>query len=131
MVLSIPDMGAKYPAAFTDADGDPMDGAKSYRLRLPANFPVRLFWSVTVYDFDTASGLDNDQPFPSIDQMDKPAANADGSLDFYFGPRSPGEGKNYLATVPGNRFFVCLRLYGPAKAFFDQSWKPGDVEKVK
>jgi hypothetical protein len=22
-------MGAKYPAAFTDADGDPMDGAKS------------------------------------------------------------------------------------------------------
>jgi hypothetical protein len=63
-----------------------MDGATSYRLRLPANFPARLFWSVTVYDFDTASGLDNGQPFPSINQMDKPAANADGSFDFYFGP---------------------------------------------
>jgi hypothetical protein len=103
MVLSIPDMAAKYPAAFTDADGDPMDGAKSYRLRLPANFPARLFWSVAVY---AASGLDNGQPFPSINQMDKPAANADGSFDFYVGPRSPGEGKNYLATVPGKRFFV-------------------------
>jgi hypothetical protein len=32
MVLSIPDMSAKYPAACTDADGDPMDGATSYRL---------------------------------------------------------------------------------------------------
>ena len=28
-------------------------------------------------------------------------------------------------------FFVILRLYGPTKAFFDQSWKPSDIEKVK
>jgi len=25
---------------------------------------------------------------------------------------------------------VILRIYGPTKAFFDQSWKPGDIEKV-
>jgi len=28
-------------------------------------------------------------------------------------------------------FFVILRLYGPTKPFFDQSWKPGDLEKFK
>jgi hypothetical protein len=24
-----------------------------------------------------------------------------------------------------------LRLYGPTQAYFDKSWKPGDVELVK
>ena len=100
MVGNYVNVGAKYPAAFVDADGDPMDGAKSYRLRLPANPPAKLFWSVTLYDFDTMSGLDNGQPFPSINQMDKPAANADGSVDLNFGPKSPSEGKNYSPWSP-------------------------------
>ena len=99
-------------------------------LNLPKGIPVALFWSVTVYDSITASGLDNGQPFPSINTMDRPVANADGSTDIYFGPESPGEGKNWLRTLPGKGFFVILRLYGPTKAFFDQTWKPGDIEKV-
>jgi hypothetical protein len=45
-----------------------------------------LFWSVTVYDPVTASGLDNGQPFPSINTMDKPTANTDGSTDIYSVP---------------------------------------------
>ena len=77
----------------------------------------------------TASGLDNGQPFPSINMMDKPVKNKDGSIDIYFGPDSPGEGKNWLATLPGKGFFVILRLYGPTKAFFDKTWKPSDLEK--
>ena len=106
-------------------------GAKSYKLNLPKGIPAALFWSVTVYDPVTASGLDNGQPFPSINTMDKPATNADGSTDIYFGPESPGEGKNWLRTLPDKGFFVILRLYGPTKAFFDKSWKPGDLEKVE
>jgi len=39
MVLNVPDTGAKYPSAFKDADGDPFDGGKSYRLHLPPEFP--------------------------------------------------------------------------------------------
>jgi hypothetical protein len=39
--------------------------------------------------------------------------------------------KNWLRTVPGKGYFVIVRLYGPEKAFFDQSWRPGDVEQVK
>jgi hypothetical protein len=130
MVLNVPGFGAKYPAAFKDADGDAFDGSRSYRLRLPANIPAKLFWSVTVYDLDTMSGLQNGQPFPSLNQMDKPAVDSDGSTDIYFGPSSPGAGKNWLATVAGKPFWVGLRLYGPEQPFFDQSWKPGDVEKT-
>jgi hypothetical protein len=130
MAISLPDVGAKYPFTFKDADGDYLSGDRAYRMHLPAGIPAKLFWSVTAYDVENAAGLDNGQPFPSINQMDKPPTNADGSTDIYFGPTSPGEGKNWVATVPGKGFFVVLRLYGPTKAFFDQAWKPGDIEKL-
>jgi hypothetical protein len=60
------------------------------------------FWSLTLYDALTASGLDNGQPFPSLASFDKPEANADGSIDFYLGPTAPpGKEKNWKRTVPG------------------------------
>jgi hypothetical protein len=131
MFLNLPDTGAKYPFTLVDADGDLLDGGKSYKLHLPPNVPAKLFWSVTLYDPMTGVGLDNGQPFPSLNSMDKPAMNADNSCDIYFGPKSPGEGKNWIATVPGKGFFTMVRLYGPGKPFFDQTWKPDDVVRVK
>jgi hypothetical protein len=126
MMVPNPGQGARYVTAFRDAAGNFLDGARSYQLHLPANIPAAIFWSVTVYDAATASGLDNGQPFPSLNTMDKPQANADGSTDFYFGPQSAPD-KNYLATVPGKGYFVILRLYGPTKAYFDRTWKPDDI----
>jgi hypothetical protein len=130
MFVNLPGMGAKYPTALRDADGDFLDGSKTYLLRLPPNIPAKLFWSVTLYDSMTGAGVDNGQPFPSINQMDKPAMNSDGSYDFYFGPKSPGAGKNWIATIPDKGFFVNVRLYAPTEAFFDKTWKPDDVVKV-
>lgn len=131
MVVNIVGAGAKYPVTARDKDGAFLDGGKAYRLRLPANVPAALFWSVTVYDALTASGLDNGQPFPSLNAMDKPAQNADGTTDIHFGPAVPaGQEKNLLKTLPDKGYFVILRLYGPKKEFFDQSWKPGDIERV-
>ncbi|MDX0802769.1 DUF1254 domain-containing protein [Sinorhizobium medicae] len=131
MAINMENVGAKYPNAFKDADGDYLSGDQSYKLTLPKDIPAKIFWSVTVYDPITGSGLDNGQPFPSLNTMDKPVQNPDGSTDIYFGAQSPGEGKNWIATVPGQGFFTILRLYGPTKAFFDKSWKPGDLEKLK
>ena len=34
-------------------------------------------------------------------------------------------------TVRDRNFLVALRLYGTGVEFFDQSWKPDDVVKVK
>jgi len=131
MATNMENVGAKYPATFVDAKGDFLSGSHSYKLNLPKGVPAALFWSVTGYDSITASGLDNGQPFPSINTMDKPATNADGSTDIYFGPTSPGAGKNWIRTLPDKGFFVILRLYGPTKAFFDKAWKPSDLEKLK
>jgi hypothetical protein len=131
MAANIQNVGAKYPNAFRDANGDFLFGGINYKLRLPKDIPAALFWSLTLYDPITGSGLDNGQPFPSLNAMDKPVENADGSTDIFVGPTSPGPGKNWMKTVPDKGFFAILRLYGPKQAFFDKSWKPGDFERVQ
>jgi hypothetical protein len=132
MAATMVNIGAKYPTTYKDADGDFLMGDKQYNLHLPKDIPVALFWSVTAYDALTASGLDNGQPFPSINTMDKPTINADGSTDIHFGPDSPANGStNWIRTVPGKGFFVILRLYGPKQQFFDKVWVPSDMEKVR
>lgn len=129
MALNMENVGAKYPFTAWDANGQFLTGDKTYRLRLPKGIPAALFWSVTVYDSVTASGLENGQPFPSLNAMDKPKTNPDGSTDIWFSAKKPKEaGANWIRTVPGKGFFVLLRLYGPTHSFFDKSWVPGDLE---
>lgn len=130
MAMNFVGMGAKYPVTFRDEDGDMLSGGSSYRLHLPAGIPAKLFWSVTAYDAEHASGLDNGQPLPSLNSMDRPAANADGSVDIHFGPEKPEGAENWMATVPGRGYFVINRLYGPDQPYFDRSWRPGDLVKI-
>jgi hypothetical protein len=132
MISQIPRKGAKYMIAFTDGDGTALTGATSYRINLPRDIPAANFWSVTLYEAENASGLANGQPFPSLGSRDKPAMNADGSIDLYLGPKAPtGKESNWLATPPGRGYFAILRLYAPTEAAINKTWKPGDIEKVK
>lgn len=131
MVSMTPGKGAFYMIAFQDADGAPLVGDKNYVVTLPKDIPAELFWSVTLYEAENASGLDNGQPFPSKGKLDKPVQNADGSTAMYIGPKAPeGKENNWLATVPGRGFFAILRLYAPSAPAIDGSWKPGDIKKV-
>lgn len=59
------------------------------------------------------------------------AVNTDGSVDLYFGPEAPaGKEANWIATVPGKGWFAVFRLYGPLEPWFDNTWRPGEIEKV-
>jgi hypothetical protein len=132
MASRTPGQGAIYLIGFSDADGDALHGGTAYRLHLPKDIPTDRFWSLTVYDAWTAAGLDNGQPFPSLGLRDKPMVNDDGSMDLYLGPTAPpGKEKNWLKTVPGKGYFTIFRLYAPAAAALDKTWKPSDLEKVK
>jgi hypothetical protein len=131
IVSMTPGKGAFYMIAFEDADGNPLIGDRSYKVNLPKDIPAELFWSVTLYEAENASGLDNGEPFPSRGKLDNPEKNADGSTDLYIGPKAPaGKEGNWLATAPSRGFFAILRLYVPAAPAIDGSWKPGDIEKV-
>jgi hypothetical protein len=131
MVSMTPGKGAFYMIAFKDAAGDPLVGEKSYVVNLPKDIPAGLFWSVTLYEAENASGLGNGRPFPSLGKLDNPRQNADGSTDIYITPKTPeGKEANWLATAPGRGFFAILRLYLPTQAAIDGSWKPGDIQRL-
>ena len=126
-------VGSQYALVATDKNSNYLDGRKNYRLRIPANPPAKDFWSVVVYDPQTRSELQTSQTFPSKNnKRDKLIANADGSVDLYYGPKAPaGKEANWTQTVPGKGWYGVLRLYGPLEPFFDKTWKPGEVEPVK
>ena len=79
------------------------------------------------YDPQTRSQLQTSQPFPARNnKRHKLDLNEDGSVDLYFAPEAPqGKEANWIQTVPGKSWFICLRLYGPLESWFDKSWRPG------
>lgn len=133
MAAKLVGRGSQYALSTADSAGEPFDGAQNYRLNIPKNVPAKDFWSVVIYDPQTRSELQTSQPFPSKNnKRDKLISNADGSVDLYFGPEAPaGKEANWVQTVPGKGWFTLLRLYGPLDAWFDKTWKPGEIEQVK
>ncbi|UNK50140.1 DUF1254 domain-containing protein [Lysobacter sp. S4-A87] len=113
------------------ADGEPLKGSGHYRLHVPANVPVRLYWSVTAYDRATHA-LIRDMPWASRSSLTPGLQkNADGSVDVYFGPKAPaGRDSNWVPTDPKGRFELIFRFYGPEAPVFDKSWKLPDVERA-
>jgi hypothetical protein len=133
MALKMVGIGSQYAAAFVDSEGRPLDGSKTYKIHLPPNIPAKNFWSFVVYDNQTRSMLQTDQPFPSIGSQAKGiVVNTDTSVDVWFGPTAPqGHEANWVQTVPDKGWNVLLRLYGPLQPWFDKTWKPGEFELVK
>jgi hypothetical protein len=123
--------GSQYALGFVDVDNAPFDGAKTYRLHVPPHVPVNNFWSILVYDTQTRSMLQTDQEWPSVTSQDPGlATNEDGSVDIHIGPEPPGDGHNWVQTLPGKSWFAIFRLYGPLEPWFDKTWRLPDIEPV-
>jgi len=124
--------GQFYLMTIKDQTGKSLDGSKLYKLHLPANPPVKLYWSVTVYDSKTHAlipGMNYSSRASTTPGLQK---NSDGSIDIYFGDKAPqGKEANWVPTDANRNFELLARFYGPEKAFFDKTWKMGDVEEVK
>jgi len=132
LVSTTPGQGTAYLTAFRDKRGEYLDGGKQYRLKVPANPPVKRFWAVTAYDPTTRGLLDaGGNTNKSVGSLDNPQANADGSVDVYFGPRAPkGMEENWVPTNPDKGFFVVFRFYGPLEGYIDKTWVLDDFELV-
>ncbi len=83
-----------------------------------------------VYDNQTRSMSQTNQQYPSVSSQNKSLEiNTDGSVDVGFGPTAPpGMENNEIQTIPGKGWCLILRLYGPLEPWFDQTWRPGEIE---
>jgi hypothetical protein len=125
--------GSAYAYTVHDANGDLLDGAKTYRLHVDPDPPAKNFWAVDVYDTQTRSLLQvASTPYPALaSNSGTLQANDDGSYDLYFGPEAPaGAESNWVETVPGKAWFQLFRLYGPLEPWFDQSWRLNEFEAI-
>ena len=133
MVMRTIDAGSKYPFTPRDAQGDFLNGSNTYKLHLPPDPLAALFWAVTAYNITDGTMPETPQLLPSINGFNKVATNNDRSVDLWFSPEKPADVpvSNWVQTVGGRNFLVALRLYGTGVEFFDQTWKPDDVVKMK
>jgi hypothetical protein len=137
MCMRLTGLGSQYLLATLDADKNYFDGGKTYKITLPPNIPEKNFWSLILYDNQTRSMLQTGQPYPKVGSLSYPrpaaVANPDGSTTIYIGPKLPDGVKdaNWMQSVPGKGYFVCLRLYSPLEPFFTKKWRPSEIELVK
>jgi len=133
LISTTPGVGTAYLTTFRDNKGRYLDGGKNYKLRVATNPPVKNFWAVTAYDPTTRSLLDvGGNKNKSVVSLDNPAANPDGSVDVYFGPKAPkGKEKNWVPTNPDKGFFLVFRFYGPTDGYIEKTWVLDDLEQVK
>jgi hypothetical protein len=119
--------GQFYLLSIRSKSGQFFDGAQNYRLHVPANVPVTLYWSVTAYNRATHT-LIRDVPWASRASNSGVQKNDDGSVDVYFGPTAPpGKQSNWVPTKAGQSWEALFRAYGPTKAFFDKAWQLPDI----
>jgi len=125
--------GSLYWLGLRDSKDTYLDGGKTYRLVVPQRVPGKLFWSVTVYDAETRSQVQTDQNKAALRSMfELKDIAAEAQAELYFGPKAPaGKENQWIKTLPGKGWFAYFRIYGPEKAAFDGTWKPGDFEEVK
>lgn len=130
LLSTTPGVGTAYLTASKDKNGAYLMGDKNYRLRVPANAPVKRFWAVTAYDPTSRSLLDSGGN-RTVGSMRDHDVNKDGSVDLYFGPQAPdGKQKNWIKTDTDKGFFVVFRFYGPTEGYIEKSWTLDDFELV-
>ncbi len=134
MCMRLTNVGSQYLMANVDANGDQVDGARTYRVRLPKDIPAARFWSFTVYDTQTRSMLQTDQRYPRASQSFPSRAaqpESDGSTVVWFSRPSPmASPTTGFRPTPNKSSFVALRLYSPLQSFFDKTWRVGELEPV-
>ncbi|MCJ7797643.1 MAG: DUF1214 domain-containing protein, partial [Thermoleophilia bacterium] len=123
-----------YPTAFLDGEDKPLDGANRYVLHLDKGQapPTNATWSVSMYDpqgYYVPNAIDR----YNLAMWMPLRYNADGSLDLYLQPFSPGADKevNWLPSPASGPFNITVRIYWPTQAVLDGSYKLPPVKRVQ
>ncbi|MBO0143329.1 DUF1254 domain-containing protein [Agrobacterium sp. Ap1] len=123
--------GQFYLVTIRDSDGNLLNGGATYKLTVPADAPVSLYWSGTVYDRATHALIRDQVRSSRGSNTPELKTKPDGSVDLFFSPEPPaGRETNWIPTRPDGGWEIIFRFYGPTKPLFDKSWRLPDIEKV-
>ena len=120
-----------YVMTASDGDGTGLDASKTYKIRIPANPPIRDFWSIIAYGNKSRTFIDS--PKLTVSSNDEGLnVNADGSIDLYLSPKPvKGYEANTVITNPKEDAFLMFRFYGAKPELWEKKWILGDPELVK
>ncbi len=116
---------ANYDSIHADADGELLDGSRSYEVTFNPPPPVDAFWSLTMYDvprfYLVANPIDR---YSLGDRSPGLQYGDDGSVTIYLQATSPGPDReaNWLPTPPEGNFRPVLRAYQPGSAILDGTY---------
>ncbi|MCD2442897.1 DUF1254 domain-containing protein [Agromyces sp. SYSU K20354] len=123
---------AAYAMIYLDSDGEQLDGANEYTLRLRPTPPVGAFWSLTMYSIPDFFLVANDIRRYSIgDRTPGIVFDDDGGLTITMSNARPSDANavaNWL-PAPNAPFRPILRMYAPEAAVFDGSYELPAIER--
>lgn len=125
---ALPRVEAMYLSARSDADGQPLSGAKAYTLRIPYNMPIGGFWSLSMYSqepdgrlFFVGNPLGR---FAVGDRSKHLRAERDGSTEIFIQSTRPeGERVVNWLPAPAGQFVLVFRAYLPKAELLDGSFR--------
>jgi len=116
---------ACYDLIFADADGEALDGARSYTVTFSPAPPADAFWSLTMYDVPQFYLVENPISRYSLGDRSPGLETApDGSVTIYLQATSPGPDHeaNWLPTPASGNFRPILRTYQPGEAILQDTY---------
>jgi len=116
-------------ASHVDSQDRALNGDHSYLLRMPPHPPAEHDWSLTIYDAEQRTPIDNVQSIASRSSHYPLIYNGDGSVDLFVGaaPRIGWE-RNWISVPPESQWFAYLRLSEPLDAYFSHQFALPDFQ---
>ena len=125
-LAALPRIEAIYVSATKDGEGHPLNGEKSWRVKMPGNLPVGAFWSLTMYEQAPDGRLffvPNDlNRFAVGDRSQHLRPERDGSIELFVQHGKPsGERVVNWLPAPKGKFVLMFRAYLPGAPLLDGS----------
>jgi hypothetical protein len=122
-----------HPVTYVDKDGQRLNGNNTYVIRFTKDKmpPAKAFWSMTVYNSQRKSLVENSMRRYSLGSYSKNVIyNIDGSLDIYMSANEPQGHTNNWLPAPRGGFYVMLNLYNPTEQALKEPYAPPPIQKV-
>jgi hypothetical protein len=123
---------AMYPIRYTDADGQVLNGANKYVVKMDKAPPVNAFWSLTMYNAADKMLVENPiQRFKVGTDTQGLKKGADGSITIAVQNERPGEAANVnWLPAPKGDFYMILRLYQPSDTILNGTYQLPQMTRI-